>query len=95
MFYITQIYGRVLQKAIEVSIHLQSDVQGKITYVADLSVGRGYVVTASTFDRLIIQIMKKVDNWRQVVNDSDQQSIMDKDDFAVLKQAINGWYLGE
>jgi len=91
MFYITQIYGVVLQQAIPVTIHIQSDVGGKITYVADLGVSRGFVVTASKFDLLVKNILNKVHMWRNTIFD-DNSPITNLDDIAVIKEKIKNWY---
>jgi hypothetical protein len=79
-------------KAIDFTVHIQTDIQGKITYVADLGVGRGYVVVGDTFDNLVLNIMKKVDFWRVLILDKNQTFITDKDDIKVIKDKINEWY---
>lgn len=89
--YITQIYGTPLEKAIEFSVHIQSNVQGKIIYVADLGIGRGFVITASTFDRLIQQIINKVQYWQSVIFD-EASPIVDRDDRIVIQEKIREWY---
>jgi hypothetical protein len=91
MFYITQIYGVVLQQAIPVTLHIQSDVGGKILYVADLEIGRGFVITASKFDLLIKNILNKVHIWRNTIFD-DSSPITNPDDVAIIQEKIKNWY---
>jgi hypothetical protein len=91
MFYITQIYGVVLQQAIPVTLHIQSDAGGKILYVADLEIGRGFVITASKFDLLIKNILNKVHIWRNTIFD-DSSPITNPDDVAIIREKIKNWY---
>jgi hypothetical protein len=93
--YITQIYGVVLQKAISFEVHIQSDIRGYTLYVADLGVGRGFVVTGDNFEVLIKNIMGTVSKWRKIVEDPSQKLITNEDDIEVLKTKINEWYKGK
>ena len=75
--YITEVYGIVLQKAINFEVHIQSDISGYTLYVADLGAGRGFVVTGNTFDELISNIMSKINLWKTIIYDTDQRLKVD------------------
>lgn len=92
--YITQIYGVVLQKAISFEVHIQSDISGHTLYIADLGVGRGFVVTGDNFEVLIKNIMSTVSKWRKITEDPTQSIISNEDDIEIIRQKINEWYKG-